>query len=111
MKDSLLEMFKKTYQQELNDDELFFIYTHLSETEVSILFSTRSLVMNLIKQGNLHPSLIHIDGTFKLIDLGLPVLQISTETLEHNYRPICFFITYSESKEKAKQCCPNFQNL
>ena len=79
------------YFQDLKDDEMFFIFSCFQSDEVSILFSTRALINNLIKQSQLQPSFIHIDGPFKLIDLGFPI-TLSTETVSHNFRPIAFLI-------------------
>ena len=43
---------------------------------------------------------ISIDGTFKLIDLGFPIITLSTETIFHSYRQIAFLIAWSESKQQ-----------
>jgi len=90
----------KSYNEHLSEDEMFFLYSNLQNGEISLLFSTKKLLFNLISQNQYEKSFIHIDGTYKLIDLGLPVMIISTETKEHKFRPICFFVTFSEKKEQ-----------
>jgi len=97
VKKYLTEIVKKTYNQELKDDETFFIYSSFNNGEISIMFSTRNLIQNLINQAQNFPSFIHLDSTFKLIDLGLPVMIISTENINHNLRPVAYLVTWSES--------------
>jgi len=101
VKQFLSEIVKKTYNSKLKTDEMFFIYSHIENGEVALLFSAKSLLENLFKQQQLQPSFIHIDATFKLIDLGLPLIIVSTENIDHNYRPIAFYITWSESTEQT----------
>ena len=97
VKKYLTEIVKKTYNQELKNDETFFIYSSFNNGEISIMFSTRNLIQNLINQAQNFPSFIHLDSTFKLIDLGLPVMIISTENINHNLRPVAYLVTWSES--------------
>jgi len=97
VKEFLSEIIKKTYTAELRSDELFFIYSHIENGEISLLFSAKALIENLLKQQQLQPSFIHLDTTFKLIDLGLPLFVVSTENVNHNYRPVAFFVSWSES--------------
>ena len=97
VKEFLSEICQKVYTTQINPDELFFISSQFDLNDVSLLFSSKALIENTIKQANLQPSFIHIDVTFKLIDLGLPFFVLSTETLNHNYRPIAFYVATSES--------------
>lgn len=101
VKKYLSEICNKKFSPSLNEDETFIIYYKCEDGELSVLLSTKALIKNLINQAKLQPSFIHLDGTYKLIDLGLPVLTLSTETLKHNYRPVCFYITWSESTEQV----------
>jgi len=80
----------------------FFIYSHFQEGTVSILFSSKNLLNNYTKQSQILPPFIHIDSTFKLIDLGLPLIIVSTETLNHNFRQIAFYVSWAESTEQVK---------
>ena len=105
----LTEICQKTYSLELKDDELFFISSQFENEKVSILFSTRTLVNNLLKQTlSQQPPFIHLDSTFKLIDLGLPIVILSTETIAHNFRPIAFLVAWSESKEQISEMLEKF---
>jgi len=97
VKQFLTDIVKKNYHSDLQIDEMFFIYSNLKDGEVSILFSSKALIENLLKQQTLQPSFIHVDATYKLTDLGLPLIIISTETINHNYRPVAFFLSWSES--------------
>jgi len=64
-----------------------------------------------MKQGEIQDSFIHIDATYKLIDLRFPIIQISTETIKHNYRPICFFISEGETKDKLIKMLTSFSTF
>ena len=101
VKQYLTEVVKKTFNSSLNQDELFFIHSQFEKGEVSVLFSSKALIENLIKQSQQQPSFLHIDATYKLIDLGLPLFVISTENINHAFRPICFFISWSESTNQV----------
>ena len=90
VKQYLTEVVKKTFNSSLNQDQLFFIHSQFEKGEVSVLFSSKALIENLIKQSQQQPSFLHIDATYKLIDLGLPLFVISTENINHAFRPICF---------------------
>jgi len=57
----LKEICQKNYSSSLPIDEIIFIESKISEDEVSILFSTKALINNLIEQSKLQPSFIHID--------------------------------------------------
>ncbi len=97
VKEYLTEICQATYYSQISPDELFFIYSHFDMDSVSLLFTSKALIENTIKQANIQPSFIHIDSTFKLIDLGLPLMVLSTETINHNFRPVAFFISSSEN--------------
>ena len=101
VKGYLTEICSKNYSSQLGEDETFVIYSKCEEGELSVLLSTRALIKNLIKQSQIQESFIHLDGTYKLIDLGLPILTVSTENIKHNFRPICYNVTWSESKEQV----------
>ena len=81
---------------------MFFISSEFKDRGISLLFSSKVLLGSFIKQSNIQPSFIHLDATFKLIDLGLPLMDISTETINHNFSPIAFFVTWSESIKNVK---------
>ena len=51
---------------------------------------------------------MQLDTTYKLIDTGLPLITLSTETIAHNYRPITFLIGWSESTEQISRCLSQF---
>lgn len=70
VKQFLTDIVKKNYHSDLQIDEMFFIYSNLKDGEVSILFSSKALIENLLKQQTLQPSFIHVDATYKLTDLG-----------------------------------------
>jgi len=93
----LTEITKKTFHETIPADETFYIYSNFSNWEASILFSTKAFLENATKQSQIQPSFVHMDSTFKLIDLGLPLMIISTETIHHNLRPIVFYFSWSES--------------
>jgi len=102
---------RKKYSQQLKDDELFFIEAEFEKDKVSILFSNRALLNNLIKQNQMEPSLIHIDATYKLIDIGLPLITLSTETIAHNYRPIAFLMGGQKVLNKFLAAYLSLENL
>ena len=81
----------------------FFILKVMSVSMKFQFCLQQSLLTNILKQNSNQPSFFHIDSTFKVIDLRFPVVHMSTETLQHNYRPICFFITESETTEKISK--------
>lgn len=93
----MTEICAKTYNEQLSQDELFYIYSNLESDDISLIFTSKALLENITKQSAVQPSFIHIDGTFKLIDLGLPLLVVSTENIDHCYRPIAFSVASSES--------------
>lgn len=93
----LTEIVQKTYNNSLKEDETFFIYSQFEKGEISVLFSSKALIENIIKQCQYQPSFIHLDATYKLIDLGLPLFIVSTEDINHSFRPIAFFVSWSES--------------
>jgi hypothetical protein len=97
VKSFLTEIVKKTYDSSLKADDMCFIYSNFEEGEVSVLFSSKTLIQNIIKQQEFQPSFIHLDSTYKLIDLGLPLVVLSTEDINHQYRPVAFFISWAES--------------
>ena len=111
MQQFMTELCEKSYSNQLRDDEMFIIFSEFKMSKVSILFSTRALVTNLMRQNQFQDSFIHIDATYKLIDLGLPVITISTETKSHNFRPICFFIAFSESKDQVSLMLREFSSF
>jgi len=87
-----------TLNANLKQDEIFFIYSNIENKEESLLFNAKSLLENAIKQQQYQPSFVHLDATYKLVDLGLPlIIIVSTEKANHNYRPIVFFLSWSES--------------
>jgi len=98
----LTEICAKTWNSSLKEDELFFLHSDFQNDEVSLLFSSKALLLNCPKQYNLQPMFIHLDSTFKLVDLGLPLMIVSTKTLNHNFRHLAFFLTWSESLEAVK---------
>ena len=100
LKQFLTEICNKKYAPNLNDDETFFIHTNVNRGELSLLFSTRQLLTNIIRQSRHEKCFIHLDGTYKLIDLRIPLIVVSTETKEHKFRPICFFVTWSEKTDQ-----------
>ncbi len=100
IKQYLTEICEKSYSEELKEDEMFYIYSSFQSGDVSILFSTPMLIKNLIKQAQLQPAFIHLDGTYKLIDLGLPVLTLATENVDHNFRPVAFLVASGETKQQ-----------
>jgi hypothetical protein len=63
VKSFLTEIVKKTYKPDLRDDELFYIHSSFQDGEVLILFSTKLLVNNLIRQALNQEQFIHLDGT------------------------------------------------
>ena len=69
---------KKHILTQLDEDEIFFIYSNFQNRDISILFSTPVLIKNLIRQSQQQSSFSHLDGTFKFINLGLPVLAFTT---------------------------------
>jgi len=93
----LTELCQKSYHESLAEDELFYIHSEFKNGEVSLLFSSKALLKNLIKPSNVQSMFVHIDCTFKLVDLGLPLMIISTETLNHSFRPVAFCLTWAES--------------
>ena len=97
----LTEIVQKTYNNSLKEDETFFIYSQFEKGEISVLFSSRALIENIIKQCQHQPSFIHLDATYKLIDLGLPLFIVSTEDINHSFRPIAFFVSWSESTSQV----------
>ena len=101
VKGFLSEICQKTYHAQIGPDELFFIYSHFDLENVSLLFTSKALIENTIKQTTYQPCFIHLDATFKLIDLGIPLIVLSTETIEHSYRPIAFLISTSENIEQT----------
>jgi len=82
VKGYLTEICYKNYSSQLGEDETFVIYSKCEEGELSVLLSTRALIKNLIKQSQIQESFIHLDATYKLIDLGLPILTVSTENIK-----------------------------
>ena len=86
----ITEVCQKSFTAELHPDEMFFIYSDFKEGEVSILFSSKALFENLRKQAQFQPSFMHIDATHKLIDLGLPIIIVSTENVQHSFKPVAF---------------------
>ena len=58
-KQYLTEIVQKTYSNSLKEDEIFFIYSQFEKGEISVLFSTKALIENLIKQCQHQPSFIH----------------------------------------------------
>ena len=98
VKQYLTEIVSKTYNASLKTDEMFLIYSEFSKGEVTVLFTSKALLENVIKQSEKQPSFLHLDGTYKLIDLGLPLLIVSTENL-HNFRPIAFCVSWAESTQ------------
>lgn len=111
VKKYLTEICQKTYSNELKEDELFFIDPEFENNKISILFTTRALVNNLLKQGQFQPSFIHLDSTYKLIDLGLPVITLTTENMAHNFRPVAYLIGWSESTEQITELLQKFCNF
>ena len=105
------EITKVKYSTEIPEDEVFYLENKITEDEVSILFTTKALIANLFKQEESQHSLIHIDSTYKIIDLRFPVVHISTETQNHNYRPVFFYITDSEKIVKIKNMLQVISNF
>lgn len=97
------DICKVRYTPELPQDDIFFLDDTISQDEVSILFTSKSLLSNLFKQEINQNSFFHIDATYKILDLRFPVVHLSTETINHNYRPLFFYITESETTEKIKK--------
>jgi len=93
---------QKTWNDNLKEDEMFFIYSDFREGQVALFFSSKALLKNFIKQSNLQPIFLHLDCTFKLIALDLSLMRISTEDINDALRPIAYFITWSGSIEFAK---------
>jgi len=98
----LTEICSKQYSPNLELDETFVIYFKCENGKIGFLMSTHALIKNMIKQSQNQQCFIHLDATFKLIDIGLPVMIMSTETIHHNHRPIAYHITWSESKVEVK---------
>lgn len=105
------DISKVRYSENLAADEVFYIESTISEDEVSILFATKALLCNLVNQVAHQPLFLHVNSTYKLIDLRFPVVHVSTETLNHNYRPLCFFITESETTDKIAKMLRLLQNF
>jgi len=97
----LTELVQKTYNDSLKDDETFYIYSQFEKGEISVIFSSKALIENIIKQCLYQPSFIHLDATYKLIDLGLPLFVVSTEDINHSFRPLAFFVSWSESASQV----------
>jgi len=98
----LTEVCQKTFHEGLAEDEMFYLHSEFKDGKPAIIFSSKALLKNLIKQASIQPMFIHLDCTFKLIDLGLPLMVIGTENINHNFRPIAFFMTWSESTKYVK---------
>ena len=111
VKKFLTEICSKRYSENLNEDEMFCIFYKCQEGELSVLLSTPAMIKNLQKQSQTQASLIHLDATYKLIDLGIPVIIMGTENLNHNHRPIAYFITWSESKANVKLLLQEISNF
>jgi hypothetical protein len=108
VKEYLSEIWPRVYSNDLKDDDVFAIFSNLDPKNIQIILSMVAFLLNLINQARHYPSSIHIDGTFKLIDIGLPLLIISTENIDHEYRPIWFMVAGSES---TKNICVMIQEL
>jgi len=111
VKKFLTEVCSKHYSENLNEDEMFCIFYKCQDGEVSVLLSTPAMIKNLLKQSQMQDCLIHLDATYKLIDLGIPIIIMGTENLNHNHRPIVYFITWPESKSSVKLMLQEMSNF
>jgi len=50
VKHYLTEIVSKVYDVSLKSDEMFFIYSSFVKSEVSVLFSSKALIENVIRQ-------------------------------------------------------------
>ena len=69
------------------------------------------MIQNLVNQSKIQHSFIHIDATYKLNGLGLPLYVIGTENINHCFRPVAFFLSSSESVNQVILMLTKFKDF
>ena len=64
-----------------------------STNHLRIMMTSKNLMKNCEKEG-----VIHIDGTYKLIRNGFPLLVIGVTDIQGTFHPIAFCITSNEDE-------------
>jgi hypothetical protein len=101
---ALENQFEKLLLEEVglnfsNDEtKMFCLYKNLSLEKYLIVFSSYALLKNLVKISSYSPEAhIHLDTTYNLMENGMLLMVLSTESKNHELRLISFAITISES--------------
>ena len=63
-----------------------------------IMFTSKGLMKNCEKSG-----VFHIDGTYKLIKNGFPVIVLGVSDIQGSFHPIAFCISSNEDEEAFKE--------
>ena len=93
------------YSELLSESDPFFFHVKKSDTgkvllqngsptaHTHIMLSSKKLMMNCEKRG-----VFHIDGTYKLLKNGFPLVVIGVSDIRGQFHPIAFCITSNEEE-------------
>ena len=105
MKD--LEFFLKTFEKsplkiknhEMDIDDVWVFYKNLDYDDMGICFSTPKLLRNTLLQYEKDFPFFCIDGTYKLLKIGYPLLVIMTVDRYFQGHPVAFALVRCENEE------------
>jgi len=106
------EIYQRKFNPQLENDSLFTVDSILTSDDCVILLTTKALVENFTQQKqSAQPSFIHINLFYDLVATPLPILQISTETANHEFRPIAYCLLDKETEEKIAWALKTFSDF
>jgi hypothetical protein len=96
-----------------NEDSCYVLSHHIDSDKFLLALSSRRLLQNALVQSKYASSLLFVDTTYKIINSGLLLMVVGTQTLEHQFRPIAFsnfaqrryrslYKVFRRSKERAR---------
>ena len=85
------------------DDECFVLDHSVNSEEFRMTVSSKTLLLNAVTQAKFAKSLVFVDSTYKIINSGLILMVMGTQTLEHQFRPIAFQISLQEDTKYSQK--------
>ena len=77
----------------------FILYCSLSKDALVIVFSSKTLLKNILWQDASCPlKYVCLDGAYKLTVEGDPLLIVGTQDLNHKFKPVAFALARSEKQ-------------
>jgi hypothetical protein len=80
-----------------DESRMICLHKNLAMERYIIVFSSFTLLKNLVEISKTSEPFVHLDTTYNLMQNGLLLMIMSTETLNHELRLISLAITLSES--------------